>query len=327
MAQGKVAIRQRGRASGADKPTSGDVGRDADGPFDRAIEAFVAYLSVERGLSANTLAAYRSDLQRYATFLGDRGKREPRQVISEDLTEFMYGEKQRGRLPSSIARRLAAVRMFHRFLVGERQADADPTESVETPRMWRHLPDPLNIGDVERLLEQPDDDRWTGLRDRALLETMYASGLRASEAISLSVNDIDFDLGCLRCMGKGSKERVVPIGRKAQEAIRRYLAAARAKAAKPDTGPWLFVSRRGRRISRQTVWKVITRWARRAQIEKRVSPHTLRHSFATHLLERGADLRIVQELLGHASVSTTQIYTHVTTSRLKSIHKQFHPRP
>lgn len=296
-------------------------------PLAQAVDEFLAYLSVERGLSRNTLVAYGGDLQRYAVFLAKRGKHQPRQVVSEDLTEFLYDEKQQGRSPGSIARRLAAVRMFHRFLTGERRIEQDPTESVETPRVWRNLPDPLSVEEVGRLLEQPRADRWPGVRDRALLEVLYASGLRASEVAMLTVNDLDFDVGCLRCVGKGSKERVVPIGRKAQEAVQRYLQKARPRVVTPDSDAWLFLSRRGHRVSRQTIWKAIRRYARQARITKRVSPHTLRHSFATHLLERGADLRIVQELLGHASVATTQVYTHVTTSRLKAIHQQFHPRP
>lgn len=240
----------------------------------------------------------------------------------------MFTLKDSGLSASSIARNLAAIKVFYRFLVRERILKADPSGLLESPKLWKKIPDVLSIEEVEDLLRACDLHQTQGVRDRAILELMYATGLRVSEAVNLKVQDVNFDAGFLRCIGKGSKERIVPLGREAVISVKRYLEKARPKLAKnAGDDPILFLSRLGKRISRQSFWKLIKYYARRARLKKELKPHTLRHSFATHLLSRGADLRSVQEMLGHADISTTQIYTHIDKNRLKLIHKTYHPRP
>ncbi len=229
--------------------------------------------------------------------------------------------------PSSVARKLVAIKVFFRFLVGQGLVRSDPSAVMESPRLMKGLPAVLDVEEVGRLLASaPGKDGMRGLRDRALLELLYASGLRASEATGLKVSDLNLESGFLRCAGKGGKERVVPVGKHARQWIERYLKRARARFKPKPEARELFLNRTGRRLSRQSVWMLVRRYANLAGIRKRITPHTLRHSFATHLLEAGADLRVVQELLGHASISTTQIYTHVDRARLKAIHAKFHPR-
>ena len=230
------------------------------------------------------------------------------------------------RSPATVARKLAAVRGFFKFLEGQRVVAKSPTAFIETPRLWRRLPNTLNIQEVERLLDAIGQHRLA-LRDLAMLELLYGTGMRVSELISLDLGLVNFDAGFLRCIGKGNKERIVPLGRHAAEALGRYLKTERPRLLKHRQTDAMFVNQRGQRLTRQRVWQLVRRYAKAGAIGKTISPHTLRHSFATHLLERGADLRIVQELLGHASVSTTQRYTHVDRSRLKTVHEQYHPRP
>lgn len=291
------------------------------------ISVFLDYLSVERGLSANTISAYRRDLEFYLDFLEHAQVSALSRIKKDDITAFMFSQKDKGISANSIARRLAAIRMFHRFLARERITQEDPSALIDSPRLWKRVPDTLSGTEVDRLLSAPDKRNARGLRDRAILETLYATGMRVSEAVNLRADNVNLDVGFLRCIGKGNKERVIPLGSKAIRSIREYLQKSRPKIIKKRKSEYLFVSRLGTRISRQSFWKMVQQYAGCAGIRKHIKPHILRHSFATHLLERGADLRSVQEMLGHSDIATTQIYTHINKDRLKTVHKQFHPRP
>jgi len=284
--------------------------------------SFLDHLTVERGLSANTVDAYRRDLARFFT----RVHREPTAVRREDILDFLSWERSEGRTSRTAARRLVALRMFYRFLVLERKLKEDPTENVEAPRTLKSLPAYLTGEEVERLLEAPDLGKANGLRDRAILETLYATGIRVSELTGLTLDRLNAAVGFLLVMGKGSKERVVPLGEVAQDWIQRYLGASRPRLLKGKSSDALFVTARGGAMTRQNAWALVRKHARTAGIGKRMSPHTLRHSFATHLLEHGADLRSLQMLLGHADITTTQVYTHVEQERLKRIYRRYHPR-
>ncbi|MBF0570055.1 MAG: site-specific tyrosine recombinase XerD, partial [Candidatus Omnitrophica bacterium] len=276
------------------------------------IAEFLNYLSVERNLAKNTLMAYGRDLEVYVQYLDEKcGLKGPDGVKRENITAYMQAQKKAGLLPPSICRSLAAVRMFHRFLVRENFAKEDPTDLVDTPKTWKRIPDVLTQAEVESMIKVAQGRDWQSVRDQAILELFYASGLRVSELVDLRLESINFDGGFVRCIGKGSKERLIPVGGKAREAVMRYLTGARLKILKGRKVDALFVSRLGKKLSRQSVWKVIKFYARKAGIKKTIKPHTLRHTFATHLLEHGADLRSVQEMLGHSDISTTQIYTHV----------------
>ncbi len=289
------------------------------------IEEFINYLSVERGLAHNTLLAYRWDLTGYTLFLAARGILSVDKVARRHITDYMYHQKSRHLSAKTICRHLAAIKMFHRFLVRERLAKEDPTTLVETPKLWKRVPDVLSSGEIEGMIKASQGMRRQLIRDHAILELLYASGMRVSELVNLKLENVNLEGGYIRCTGKGNKERIIPIGKKAREAILRY-SKTREKFLKSDSNPVLFLSRLGRRLSRQCVWKIIKDYARKAGIQKTVKPHTIRHSFATHLLDHGADLRSVQEMLGHSDISTTQIYTHVDRERLKRIHKEYHPR-
>ncbi len=303
------------------------------GPAARAaLRRFLDYLAVERGLAANTLSAYRRDLERYAGWLAAAGIDDPARAEEEDLVAFLgalraaqtrVGTRYRA---SSVARSLAAVRGLHRFLVRERLAGSDPSHDLGTPKVPSSLPRALSVEQVEALLEAVAGAGPRALRDRALLETLYAAGLRVSEATALDVDDVDLEDGVVRAFGKGSRERLVPLGRSARSALGSYLAGGRPSLAVARSGPALFLNAQGTRLSRQGCWKILRRHARHAGLEAEVSPHVLRHSFATHLLAGGADIRSVQELLGHASLATTQIYTKVTQERLLEVYLRAHPR-
>ncbi len=290
------------------------------------IEEFLNYLSVERGLAKNTLLAYRRDLVKYAQYLSDKGKKKADQVQREDVTDFMFDLKKHGMSATTICRHLAAVKMYHRFLVRENLAKEDPTTLVDTPKIWKRVPSVLTQAEVSAMIEASVGRGWQAIRDHAILEMFYASGMRVSELSDLTLTSINFDVGFVRAVGKGSKERIIPLGKKAREAVAHYLTKSRAKALKAKSSDALFLSRLGRKLSRQAIWAVIKFYARKANVKKNIKPHTMRHTFATHLLEHGADLRSVQEMLGHADIATTQIYTHVDKERLKTVHKQFHPR-
>jgi integrase/recombinase XerD len=291
------------------------------------IDNFLSYLSFERGLAKNTIVSYQGDLNDYMDFLSGISIDALSKTTKNEIVNFMLYQKDKGLSPNSIARRLAAIKVFYRFLVRERLLKSDPSSLIDSPKLWKKIPETLSLNEVDALLAQPDVRDRQGIRDRAILETMYATGMRVSEVTNLKLNNINLDIGFLRCLGKGNKERVIPLGKKAVISIKRYLEASRPRLLKNKESEFLFVSRLGKKISRQSLWKLIKKYARMARIKKPLRPHILRHSFATHLLERGADLRSVQEMLGHSNISTTQIYTHINKDRLKAIHKMFHPRP
>ncbi len=291
------------------------------------IENFLNYLSVERGLAQNTLLSYREDLKYYADFLTRQHIDALSKTCRNDIINFMLSQKDKGLSANSVARRLAAIKAFYRFLNRERILKEDPTSLIESPKLWKKVPQTLSLNEINALLAQPNLRNPQGIRDRAILEALYATGMRVSEAVHLKADNVNLDVGFLRCFGKGRKERIIPLGKKAIESLRRYLKDARPKLLKTKESEFLFLSRFGKKISRQSLWKMIKKYAKEAKIKKPIRPHILRHSFATHLLEGGADLRAVQEMLGHADISTTQIYTHINKDRLKAIHKAFHPRP
>ena len=291
------------------------------------IEDFLNYLLVERGLSENTISAYRSDLYKYSDFTQKKRRLHPNEITRDDIRDYMMTQKKRGLSANSISRSLVAIKVLHRFLLREKYIKEDVASVLDSPKLWKHLPEALSISEVEEIIKKPNIRNWLGIRDKAALELMYATGLRVSEIVNLIVDNVNLDIGFVKCIGKGSKERIVPIGRQSQAALSRYIQKVRPKLIKSTPSNVLFLSRLGKKISRQSFWKMIKKYVLLAGIKKDIAPHTLRHSFATHLLEGGADLRVVQEMLGHADISTTQIYTHVNKERLKSIHHQFHPRP
>lgn len=290
------------------------------------IDEFLMFLSVERGLAENTLLAYHRDLKSYIRYLEEAGLADVHAVKRQHVTDYIFFEKKSGLSARSICRSLAAIKMFHRFLTREGLVPQDPTDLVETPKLWKRVPEVLSQSEVEAMIQAAGGAHWQQIRDRAILEVFYASGLRVSELAALRLDQINFEVGYVRCIGKGRKERIIPLGKNARRAIGDYCQEVRGKLLKGGLTSDLFLSRLGRKMSRQSIWKVIKCYARKANITKTIKPHTLRHTFATHLLEHGADLRSVQEMLGHADISTTQIYTHVDRERLKNIHKQFHPR-
>ena len=290
------------------------------------IKQFLDYLSIEKGLSRNTIKSYGLDLRKFNAYLGKRGISNPREVKKNDVTKYMYFLKDSDLNSNSISRNLVAIKMLFRFLVSEHVLKEDITGTLESPRMIRPLPDVMSMDEVVKMLEIPDVRDLLGARDSAALELMYATGMRVSEMVELLLENLNMDVGFIKCSGKGGKERIVPIGRKAKVSLERYIKKSRVKLSKKTQDKHLFISRLGKKISRQSFWKMIKKYAKLSGIRKKVTPHTLRHSFATHLLEKGADLRSVQEMLGHADISTTQLYTHINRSRLKGIHKKFHPR-
>lgn len=291
-----------------------------------AISSFATHVKVEKGLSANTVEAYHRDLTKFHAFAQKR-QLSLEGVSRDDLVDFLAGLYREKLESKTVARHLVTLRNFFRFALTQELIPADPTVNLESPKIRRNLPGYLRLEDVERLLAQPDEKTSLGLRDRAMLEVLYSTGLRVSELIGLRVTDLDTKVGCIHCIGKGDKERIVPAGRKAVGIIEKYLRVARPKLlAKGAASPALFVNRRGRSLTRVGVWKILSAYGKRAGLRMALTPHMLRHSFATHLLERGADLRSVQLMLGHADISTTQIYTHVVEERLKQIYKAHHPR-
>ena len=292
------------------------------------ISSFLMHVRVEKGLSANTISAYKRDLYKFEEFARKR-KLTLESVGRDDLVDFLAGLYRQKLESRTVARQLVTLRNFFRFAQIQDLIPEDPSINLESPKIRRHLPGYLRLEEVEKLLEQPDSKTPTGLRDRAMLEVLYSTGLRVSELISLGVSDLDAKVGCVRCIGKGDKERIVPVGKKALGMVDKYLREGRPQLlrnAKASSGPALFVNRRGVALSRVGVWKILSAYGRRAGLRVALTPHMLRHSFATHLLERGADLRSVQLMLGHADISTTQIYTHVVEERLKQIYKAHHPR-
>jgi integrase/recombinase XerD len=284
------------------------------------------FLTLEQGASPRTDDAYGRDLTRFATYAMSRSAGGPPDVTARMLREYVYHLKDLGLAPTSITRNVSALRTYFRFLLGEGHLTHDPSERLESPKRWRTLPEVLSVAEVDKLLASPTLDDPLVFRDRALLELAYGAGLRVSEWISIGVRDVMFDEGLVRIFGKGSKERLVPIGRRAIGALASYVRELRPRLEQGEGRGALFLNAQGKPLTRMGAWKILRKYVTRAGIEKHVSPHTLRHSFATHLLEGGADLRAVQEMLGHADISTTQIYTHVDREYLRTVHRQYHPR-
>ncbi|MGH1366282.1 MAG: site-specific tyrosine recombinase XerD [Calditrichia bacterium] len=291
----------------------------------RQTENFYNYLTLEKNLSHNTLVSYENDLKRYVEFLEEHKIATIEDVTPRFIESFTILLTDLGLSSNSVARNFSAIRSFHKYLVLERQTERDPTELLETPRLSRKLPEVLSIDTVLEILEAPDTESDFGVRDRTMLEVMYGAGLRVSEIIAMRVEGILFDDDLLRIVGKGNKERIVPIGEQGMAWLRRYVIEVRPGMTK-GLGSHVFLNRFGRSLSRMGVWNIVRKYALEAAVSQRVYPHIFRHSFATHLLENGADLRAVQEMLGHSDISTTQIYTHVSQSYLKQIYKDFHPR-
>lgn len=290
------------------------------------LDLFISYLAVEKGLAANTQEAYSRDLARYLDFLEKQGRRAPGSVTSADIALFLGKLKDAGIAPRSRARCLSAIRMFHKFLMIENYSDSNPASIIDAPRTLHKLPEFLVMQEVDALFAVCEGSSNEDVRDLAMLELLYATGLRVSELINLKLREVNLDAGYLMTMGKGSKERLVPIGESASRRVKAYRELVRYKLDPAGKNVFLFLSRLGDAMSRQAFWNIIKKRASQAGISKNISPHTLRHSFATHLLENGADLRSVQIMLGHADLSSTQIYTHVTRERLKKLHQKIHPR-
>lgn len=295
--------------------------------LDDALDRFFDHLKVERNLTPNSLEAYGRDLRQLATWLADRGVSDAGAVEPAHVTSFLYDRARAGVASRSRARALSAIRGLYRFLRAERYVEADPTAALDSPRLERRLPHVLALDVIDRLLGAPDRSEPRGLRDAAMIETMYSTGLRVSELVKLRVDDVDLRSGFVRAFGKGRKQRLVPMGDAARELCAQYLEEARPSFVRAGAAPAaLFLTRLGRGMTRQAFWKLLCAYARAAGVRGAISPHKLRHSFATHLIERGADLRAVQAMLGHADVTTTQIYTHVSRARLLELHKKHHPR-
>ena len=307
-------------------PAAGRAGRQCARVVNALVDQFLSGLTLERGLSENTRKAYLADLQSFTAFLSKRKISSFNAVDRRLILDYLTGEKERGMAVNSLSRRLVAIKVFFRFLQQEALLDRNVTEVMDSPKLWKILPSVLSTREVERLLAAPAADSRAGPRDTALLEVMYATGIRVSEAAGLKLEDVHFDQGYLRCLGKGNKVRLVPFGSAARSRLQEYLAAGRGRYLKDPAERHVFLTYRGRHFSRQGLWKLIRGYARLAGISKDVHPHTLRHSFASHLLANGAPLRVIQEMLGHADIATTQIYTHVDQGRLRAVHARYHPR-
>lgn len=290
------------------------------------VKGFRHYLSTERGAATNTLLAYSRDVERFAEWVEEGNMADYRRPTLVDFSRYLTRLHEDGLKPSSIARHLVALKTFYRFLRLEEQTQSNAVELLASPSLWERIPQVLSPQAVEKLLRGPRPTDRFYLRDRAILETLYATGCRASEVVNLRVEDTYLDAAFIRCIGKGQKQRVVPLGRPAVQALRSYLVEFRTRLLRGQESPWVFVSRGGKKLSREMLWVIVKKYVRRLGLPGKVSPHTLRHSFATHVLSGGADLRLVQELLGHSNIRTTQHYTHVDRDRLRAIHERFHPR-
>jgi integrase/recombinase XerD len=298
--------------------------KDVSLKFESVLQVFLDFLSVEKGLSVNTVLSYSRDVQKLFRFFR-KEKIHWLKAGEEDLIRFIHHQSRAGLSPRSMARVISSLKSFYRFLVLDGILKKNPAVDLSSPKTWLALPKFLTVEEVESLLRQPDEENVRGVRDKAMLELLYATGLRASELVSLKIKDLNLEDGFLLCLGKGGKERLVPIGESAVRAVRKYLDGARPKLLK-QSSEFLFVTQRGGAFTRQGFWKLLKGYARKAGLDLKISPHILRHSFATHLLERGADLRSVQLMLGHSQITTTQIYTHVSRKRLRRVYDKFHPR-
>ncbi len=294
--------------------------------MDDSVDRYIHYLMVEKGLAAKTIESYSRDITRFLTFSTEKGAAALSDIDTPMILKYLIALRDAGLSSRSRARHLVSLRGFFRFAFQEKQIPHDPTRTVDLPKSTFKLPDILSIQEVKQVLEAPDMESPRGCRDAAMLELLYAAGLRVSELVSLKTGDVNMEMGLVRVLGKGARERLVPIGRYAQEKVEAYRTRARPLLAKGLRSPFLFLGPGGKPLTRQGFWKILKRYAAKAGIAKPIKPHTFRHSFATHLLEGGADLRAVQTMLGHADISTTQIYTHVTRDRLREIHRQYHPR-
>lgn len=290
------------------------------------LNEFINYIVVERRLAKNTVDAYYRDIKRFTNFFRLKSPEDLSFITRNDINNYLSDFRKEKLLASSQARHLVSIKMFFRFLVNESLIEKNPTENIESPSLTRRLPETLSFEDVEKLLKEPDTSYPLGLRDSAMIELLYATGVRVSELISLTINDINLEVGYIISMGKGFKQRIIPLGEEASLRLKNYLETSRPLLIKGKDINELFVNRRGYKMTRQGFWKIIKKYAKAAGIAKEVSPHSLRHSFATHLLEGGADLRSVQKMLGHADISTTQIYTHIIKERLRIIYDKYHPR-
>ncbi|OGC83264.1 MAG: site-specific tyrosine recombinase XerD [candidate division Zixibacteria bacterium RBG_16_43_9] len=296
--------------------------------MEKRLDDFLHYLRLARGLSQNTLESYRLDLKKYFQFLIGKGITDLKTVKPENISEFIHSlyQKKRKLKSSSIARNLSAIRTFHKYLLNEEYCDSNPAELIDSPKLGRRLPSTLTPQEMEKILEQPYSRDDLGIRDKAVLEFLYATGVRISEMINFTRKNFLPGVGWVRVLGKGDKERLVPIGKEAEKAVKEYLKKSRPHIAKPRSEDIMFLNRWGKKLTRMGAWKIIKRYILQAGIKKKVSPHTIRHSFATHLLDAGADLRAVQEMLGHADISSTQVYTHTDTDFMKQEHRSYHPR-
>ncbi|WP_332691308.1 site-specific tyrosine recombinase XerD [Halalkalibacter lacteus] len=295
--------------------------------MEHEINEFLHYIQVERGLAQNTIQSYQRDLKQYDLYVKNvENKNEINEIDRQTIVQYLYFLKEQGRAETTIARTIASIRAFHQFSLREKLADQDPSVHLDIPKRTKRLPKILSMQEVEALLVAPSGNDLFSIRNRAMLETLYATGMRVSELINLTVIDTHLTMGFVRCIGKGNKERIIPLGGEATKALQSYLEHSRLSLMKKNRHDVLFVNHHGKPLSRQGFWKILKKLAIKAKIEKPLTPHTLRHSFATHLLENGADLRAVQEMLGHVDISTTQIYTHVTKARMKDVYAQYHPR-
>jgi integrase/recombinase XerD len=292
---------------------------------DGHVRSFLNYLRVEKGLSDNTIHAYRRDMAKFVAFAGKRGL-STTDIRREDVVDFLASLYRKNLDSRSVARHLVTIRHFFRFSLTEGFIQDDPAANIESPKFRQSLPEFLSVEEVDRLLRQPDANDIVGMRDKAMIELMYSTGLRVSELCAVRVSDLQMDPGCLRCIGKGNKERLVPVGKQALGAVKQYLQQSRPQLLQEAGSPYLFVNQKRGKLDRIAFWKILGEYGRKAGLRKSLTPHMLRHSFATHLLDRGADLRSVQMMLGHSDISTTQIYTHVVEERLKQVYKAHHPR-
>lgn len=294
--------------------------------MEQLVENYLIHLKVERGLAQNTLDSYRRDLAKFVAYLRNQGVHNPGDVDRGQIISFMEDLHNNGKAASTVSRNLAAIRSFYGFLTRENLVEDNPSRQLDSPKIPKRLPYILSVAQVTRLLDQPNAKTPAGLRDKAMLELLYATGIRVSELVDLNYGDVNLDMGFMRCLGKGSKERIVPLGRSAIDAIHSYLVHGRPKMLRNHQETAVFLNVHGRRLTRQGFWKILKKYVREAGFKGEITPHTLRHSFATHLLENGADLRSVQEMLGHSDISTTQVYTQVTSNRLRDVYQQYHPR-